>query len=154
MTVTTAQFTSLAVRIRDIIAAGMLAAGVTDVTVYDHEPYDFDPTCAITIDGPDFQRRGVDDADSQLGTRDWLLDWTVRVYVRDDDQEYPVQKLREVTAILIATIDNDSTLKGTGVSPGVIDAVFQDGQQFSAAVGSAAIRTLGIECSLHVFQLT
>ena len=84
MTVTKTQFTSLATRIRDVVAAGLLAGSVDGVTVYDHEPYDFDLTAAITIDGPDFTRRNVDEPDSQLGSRDWILDWTLRVYVADE----------------------------------------------------------------------
>ena len=156
MTVTVTQFTSLATRIRDILDTALVAAGLVNpgVVVYDHEPYDFDLTSAITIDGPDFTRRAVDEADSTLGYRDWTTDWKVRIYVKDDSQDYPVMRLRQITAIVIAAIDNDPTLKGTGVTPGVIDAVVHDGTQFSAQVGSTAQQAVGIECSLRVFQLT
>lgn len=96
-----------------------------DLKVYAYEPRDLDSLPAVTIDGPvSFRRVDPDDAESQLGSNDWHLTYTLRVYVAFDDPETATAAVRAVLGQVIAAIDADRSLDGSAE----IDAVLSSGE--------------------------
>lgn len=84
-----------------------------DLKVYDYEPRDLDTLPALTIDGPtDFARAETDEPESQLGSIDWRLTYTVRIYVPLGDPETAAAESRSILGQAIAAIDADRNLGG------------------------------------------
>ncbi|MBA3689783.1 MAG: hypothetical protein H0W82_00020 [Actinobacteria bacterium] len=81
--------------------------------VYDYEPRDLDSRPAVTVDGPTaITRREPDFGESQLGSDDWHLTYTLRIYTDLDDPEGAARQSRAILGQVIAAIDADETLGG------------------------------------------
>jgi hypothetical protein len=95
---------------------------IPSLKVYLYEPKGsgFDALPAATIDGPnEVVRSDPEAAESQLGTSDWRITWTVRFYVDDSDRALSTPALRALLGQAIAAIDADRSL---GIGGTVLDA--------------------------------
>lgn len=117
--------------IGDVVAGAVAAIAAADITsrgndlkIYDHEPRDLDTLPALTIEGPvRFRRVDPDEAESQLGSRDWHLGFTARLYVAFDSPSMGALDARALLGQVIAAIDADETLGGVALS-----AVIESGE--------------------------
>lgn len=60
-------------------ALATVLATVDDLTVHTWQPAAISPPCAV-IEPPTVRRRGLEEAESQLGSNDWLIDVPVTLY--------------------------------------------------------------------------
>lgn len=133
--------------------AAVEAAGITslgnELKVYAYEPRDLDTLPAVTIDGPtDFRRTEPDEAESQLGSNDWRLTYTVRIYVRLGDPETAAAQSRTILGQVIAAIDADRSLGGEAE----IDASITEGSRELVAEENHP-EMFVYACSLRVWAL-
>lgn len=133
-----------------VIEAAAITSRGNALKVYDYEPRDLDVLPAVTIDGPtDFTRRGVDEPESQLGSFDWRLTYTLRIYVAADDPKVASDDSRAILGQVIAAIDADQSLAGTAE----IDAVLSDGSREFTADDNQSRTLLVFTCALQVWAL-
>lgn len=99
---------------------------IPGLTVYAYERSDLDRLPAATIDGPEeVQRRGPEEHESELGARDLLTRWTVRLYTnRGDDQAADADAARTLLAQAIDAVDANRGLFGTAEDAGLVTASF------------------------------
>lgn len=96
----------------DIATAISTALGtISGLKVYTYEPRDLDALPAATILGPTHvERTGPLEKELQLGSADWHLGYTVRLYVALDDPATSMAAARSLLGQAIAAIDADRTL--------------------------------------------
>jgi hypothetical protein len=109
---------TLLIDVAAAIASAIEAAGISyngnDLKVYDYEPRDVDTRPAVSVDGPTaIVRREPEQPESQLGSNDWHLAFTLRIYTHLDDPEEGARESRAILGQVIAAIDADETLGGT-----------------------------------------
>jgi hypothetical protein len=86
---------------------------ITDINVYEYEPLGLalSPPC-ITIGNCDFERSGVEEPESQLGSDDWLLTWAVTLYAPLHEPKKGFSDVRRLIGQAIRAIDADQKLGG------------------------------------------
>lgn len=99
------------------VGAAITAAAITldgnALKVYDAEPRDLDTLPAVTVNGPTaFRRTEPDEPESQLGSDDWILTYTVTIYCPLDDPARSQRGMRAVLGQVIAALDDDRQLGG------------------------------------------
>lgn len=99
---------------------------VDGLTVYDHEPASVDALPAATIRLQEAQRRPVElgqqREESQLGSVDLYLAWTVIVYTSGDYAQQSDLDALAVLGSVIGAIDTDETLGNAVLSSSVATA--------------------------------
>lgn len=98
--------------VADAIAAGL--GGVEDARVVTYDPgiEGIQDDLVIGVGDVSVQQTGVDEPGHQLARRDWLMQWTVRIYVFLDDPATAWAKARKAVGQAIASLDADHTLGG------------------------------------------
>lgn len=140
---------AIAVAAKDAVEAAAITSLGNALKVYDYEPRDLDTLPALTIDGPvAFERVQPDEAESQLGSDDWNLTYTVRLYTALDDPETETRAMRAVLGQVIAAFDADRSLGGEAE----IDSVLADGTR--EVIEDENQRAMAVyACSLRVWAL-
>jgi len=146
--------------IRDIAAAArdVLAAALPAASVYDYKPVQgFNTLPAIWFTPPDFERRPVDEAESQLGSYDLELRYTLHAYVLDNATGEGGRGAEDAAAALIGQIvgiiDNNPTLDGAVLIESIIESgEFQYAELASAQV-SGGMPVCGYEAVFAVSTL-
>lgn len=99
---------------------------VDGLTVYDHEPASVDQLPAATIRLQELQRQPVElaqeRAESQLGSVDLYLAWTVIVYTSGDYARQSDLDALDTLGRVVGAIDADETLGNTVLSASVATA--------------------------------
>lgn len=135
------------------IAAGIVTAAgtVSGVKVYGYEPRDLDSLPAVTVLGPTaFERTAPEESESQIGSTDWNLTYTVRLYVANDNPDEAMTSARSYLGQLIAAIDADRDLS-LGY---VLDASITSGEfGLSDPDDEHGRQMLIYECALQVWAL-
>lgn len=103
--------------------------------------------CGV-VEMPDFRRRDLDEAESELGQNDWTLTYPVVLYVDLSEAAASQAQLVELVEAFVARVNANPSLTNT-----VYDAVVVDGEPFLdltvEARPLAAYRT-----SVQVWKLT
>jgi hypothetical protein len=121
---------------------------IAGATVYPYEPLGraLSPPC-ITIGACDFERSGVEEPDSQLGSDDWILTYAITLYVALFEPEKGFADAREFVGRAIAAIDADQKLGGE-----VLEAKLTSGDMgFNDE--DAQRRLVVVECELEALAL-
>lgn len=96
--------------------------GAAGFTAYLWERENFDRLPAVAVGVPAFKRHGPDEAESQLGTLDWEIEYPISFYVdlanATDDQQRMVDGLQAIAVAL----DADPTLGDTVFDSGITEA--------------------------------
>jgi hypothetical protein len=107
-------FTDMATAIASAVHAAGIAYDGNPLKVYDYEPKDLDTLPAVTVGGPTAMSRPEPEArQSQLGSDDWHITYTLRIFTKLDDPEDFARESRAILGQVIAAIDADETLGGT-----------------------------------------
>lgn len=139
----------LATGIKTTIDAAAIALDGNPLRVYTYEGRDVDTLPAVTIDGPTaFRRAEPDEAESQLGSYDWRVQFTLRIYVALDDPEAAAANARSVLGQVIAAIDADRSLNGAAE----IDASIANGEM-NLTPEDAHRQMVVYECDLQAWAL-
>jgi hypothetical protein len=93
----------------DLGGTVVLSQGI-GVKGYLWERSDFDHIPAVVVEPPDGTRRDIDEGESQLSTTDWLLDYTVRLYVDFDEFVRASEQMTELLEAFVQAIDSDPSL--------------------------------------------
>lgn len=109
---------TLLIDVASAIASAIDAADISyngnDLKIYDYEPRDLDTLPAVTVDGPTaIQRHEPEQPESQLGSDDWHMAFTLRIYTHLDDPRDGARESRAILGQVIAAIDADETLGGS-----------------------------------------
>lgn len=98
------------------VAAALVTAlgGVEDARILAYDPgvegiQDFP---CVGVGDVAVEQTGLDEPGHQLGRRDWLMRWTVRVYVALDDPTTAWTQARRILGEALNSLDTDSTLGG------------------------------------------
>ncbi len=140
---------AVATAIKTAIDAAAITSRSNALLVYDYEPRDLDTLPAVTIEGPSsFERTPPDEPESQLGSYDWRLSYTVRIYVAADDPEQAADDSRAILGQVIAAVDADRDLGGEAE----IDSSLSRGEL--GFTPEDAPRQMAVyECALEVWAL-
>lgn len=124
---------------------------VSGLKVYGYEPRDLDSLPAATVLGPTtFERTAPEESESQLGSSDWHLTYTVRLYVANDNPDEAMTSARSYLGQVIAAVDADRTL-GLGY---VLDASVTSGEfGYSDPDDEHARQMMIYDCALQVWAL-
>lgn len=85
----------------------------------------FDQIPAIAVGVPEFRRRDLDDAESQLGTLDYFFVFPVSLYVELANAVRDQQRIVDGLQAIAVAIDADPSLRGT-----VFDSAIDEGTPF------------------------
>jgi hypothetical protein len=101
-------------KIGAIAAALAVALGGVDATVLTYDPgvEGVQQFPVVGVGDVAVEQTGLDESGHQLGRRDWLMRWTVRVYVALDDPAAAWASARSLLGQALYSIDNDHTLGG------------------------------------------
>ena len=152
-----------AATVLDDVAVGLKAviddAGISslgeDLTVYDTEPRTVLPP-AVAISGPTrFLRRPLDQRESQLGARDWLLTYRLTLFINlAGDVDRDQREMRSVLGRIIDAIDGAPQLSG---GLGLLEAKLTTGTQSftppTDAEGNTQRQMVVYPCDLEAWVL-
>jgi hypothetical protein len=113
---------------RDAVEA--LLENVPGLKVYDHSPRDLDELPAVEMLLPYIRRVGLDEADSELGSSDWILEYPLRLHVALDDPETAADDALALVGQIVGVVDANPTL-------GVVDGTVADARILEADGGYA-----------------
>jgi hypothetical protein len=131
-----------------VAAAGVLA-GISGLKVYSYDPKAIDLAPAATIFGPtEVIRRDPEAVESQLGSNDWHLTYSLRLFSKFDDPETATVDARTLLGQAIAAIDGSAYLGLPGV---VLDAVVA--RATFSLPGREEAPVAVWDCDLHVWAL-
>lgn len=77
----------------------------TAVKGYKWAPRDLDTTVCGVVELPTIQRVALDDAESQIGSRDWLYEFPVVFYIALDEARYAQAEAAQVIEDWVSAID-------------------------------------------------
>lgn len=139
----------VAAAIKTAIDAAAITSRGNALVVYVYEPRDLDTLPAVTIEGPvEMRRSEPDEGESQLGSDDWRMAFTVRLYVNAEDRETAATDSRALLGQVIAAIDADRDLGGEAE----IDSSLSRGEL--GYTPEDATRQMAIyDCTLDVWAL-
>ena len=95
------------------------------LTAYLWERENFDQLPAAAVGVPVFKRHGPDEAESQLHTLDWILEYPISFYLDLTNAYSDQQKMVEGLQAIAVALDTDPSLGGT-----VFDAAITEGTPF------------------------
>lgn len=136
--------------IADAAAAVLTARAITSrgqaLKVYPTEPAAIDSWPSATIRLDSFSRRGIDEADLELGVALWDLEYEVAVEVVLTDVDESQRAMHAVIAEVIDALDESAALGRADVD----DAVLESGQQFYVTGTQGEPQRIRFECVLAV----
>jgi hypothetical protein len=109
----------------------------------------FDRLPAAVVGIPSVQRVGVDEPESQLGSRDWFVSYPVDVYVRLDNSPAAAALAVEIVEALIVSIDTESLQAADGT---VLDAKVTQSEPVLDLTDTAQ-PLLRYDCTVEIFKL-
>jgi hypothetical protein len=138
---------SLATSAKVAIDAAAITVRDADLIVYSFEPVEVANLPAVTIVGPVAieMRHDQDQPNSQLGSRDWIVDYQITIRVRMDTPSNGQEDLRAVLGQVIDAINQDdptltgSALLGAAITDGELD-LEEEVAQTRAATFTATLR--------------
>ena len=143
------KLTALADGIKTAIDAAAITLDGNDLLVYTYEPKELDQLPAVTIDGPTAIRRvEPGEPESQLGSLDWHVQFTMRIYIANDNPADAAANSRAVLGQVIAAIDADRSLDGAAD----IDASVANGEM-QLTPDEAPRQMIVYSCDLETWAL-
>jgi hypothetical protein len=113
---------------------------------YKWNPRAYDQLPVGTVGMPEVRRVGPDEAESQLGSDDWFLDYPVELAVALEEAVYAQATAISFLDAFIAAIDANQTLTSTVLDAKVVEAI-----PFAEEDRNRPI--LGFECTVRVWKL-
>jgi hypothetical protein len=125
MSIPDADFTEPAEALVEIFGSKKNTGAVPGFATYLWERETFDSMPAIAVGIPEFRRRELDEAESQLHSLDYFFLYPVSLYVDLEKAQTSQQKMVDALQAIAVAIDADPGLKGT-----VFDSAITEGTPF------------------------
>jgi hypothetical protein len=89
---------------------------------YPIPPKGLDRLPAGVVEWPSITRTGIDEAEPELGTNEWLLEFPVNLYIKLDKAERAGEEATDLVEAWIVAVDGDQGLSGEAYEAKVVSA--------------------------------